>query len=170
MDLLASSSVLTANYGKLVPVVVSYDDFWMRYLFREQRVRDREKERQELILKASEVVLTPQVDMSWDDAEWKDQVGEEINFSQGTVNTANGLNYSSNTVLNMIEGAVGSPSVNDSLLLDGWDDGKTEKQADVSSVASPIPAKANSSGALQMTPQSTNKIALEIIEDYAGWE
>src|SRR6185312_10733738 len=65
LALLASSSVLTANYHKFVPVVVSYEEFWKRYFFREMRLREREKERQDLILRASEVALNQQqVDMS----------------------------------------------------------------------------------------------------------
>lgn len=141
----------------------------MRYLFREQRVRERERERQELILRASEVVLTPQPDLSWDDAEWKEQVGDEINFSQGTVNAANKLNYSSNTVINMIEGAVGSPAAEDSLLIDGWEsEADAEKPAAPAAAVTPIPKLSESM--TPITPQSTNKIALDIIDDYAGWE
>ena len=44
ISLLAGSPVLTSNYNKFVPTVVSYDDFWKRYFFRAQKVREREEQ------------------------------------------------------------------------------------------------------------------------------
>jgi hypothetical protein len=44
-------TAVQSNHAKLVPVVVSYQDFWRRYLFRELRLREREQERERLIFK-----------------------------------------------------------------------------------------------------------------------
>jgi phage protein D len=114
-------------------------------------------------------------------------VGDEVNFSQETVNAANRLNFSSNTVLNMIDGAVGSPSLtaDDSLLLDGWDnetnETKTVESNETKAIESnvtkatekastPLPKQQLEETMTPIAPHSSNKIALDIIEDYAGWE
>ena len=76
----------------------------------------------------------------------------------------------------MIDGAVGSPSLvaDDSLLIDGWEseiEAKPNEQ--VAPKATPISKQQQpdeSSTMTPITPHSANKIALDIIEDYAGWE
>ncbi len=171
LDALASSAVLAANYHKFVPVVVSYEEFWKRYFFREMRLREREKERQDLILRASEVALNQQqIDMSWDDdTEWKGHVMDEMNFSSAT--DAEAMNYSAGTVLTMIEGAVTTPTASpqvkeEDLLLDGWEEGPvlavTATTADMSSLSD------RTTSPEYVSP--TKKVSVTIIEDYAGWE
>ena len=173
LALLASSAVLTANYNKFVPMVVSYEEFWKRYFFREMRLREREKERQDLILRASEVALNQQqVDMSWedDDTEWRGHVVEEMSFSPAGDDPT--MNYSAGTVMTMIDGAVATPVAapvavrDEDLLLDGWEEGPV-----LSVTATAVEKSRLEEG--KATPEyvsPTKKVSVVIIEDYAGWE
>jgi hypothetical protein len=88
-QLLIGSALLQANFSKLVPVVVSYDDFWKRYLFREMRLREREVERENLILKAS-LVSAEEEEMPWEDDDNNDNNNNNNNnnnhHQSGTTN------------------------------------------------------------------------------------
>jgi hypothetical protein len=175
LGLLSSSAVLTANYHKFVPVVVSYEEFWKRYFFREMRLREREKERQDLILKASEVALNQQqVDMSWedDDTEWRNHVVEEMNFSTSSPAGDASINYSAGTVMSMIDGAVASPVAapapsvkDDDLLLDGWEEGPV-----LSATATAVDKTRIEDAVTPDFASPAKKVDVTIIEDYGGWE
>lgn len=67
-----ASALLQVNHAKLVPVVVSYDDFWKRYIFRELRLREREEEREQLIRKATVSAAAGEEDMPWEDEDDSD--------------------------------------------------------------------------------------------------
>ena len=51
---LEENPALAASHTKLVPLAVSYEEFWRRYFFREARLREQEERRASLIRKASE--------------------------------------------------------------------------------------------------------------------
>lgn len=162
--LLAANAILQAQHTKLVPVVVSYEDFWKRYLFREIRLREREEERERLILKAS-VVVAGDDEMPWDD------VDEDHEPQQQQVISP--IAPHSSVV-------APSPSAFDSsaiMLGDGWGDDDDDDDGDVDVITLTTPTVAvetktqhNNTTSTNTTLESQNTTAVTEDSDWTGWE
>jgi len=194
--LLADSPVLAANYNKIVPTIASYEDFWKRYLYREHKLRERERERQELIQKASEVASSQPQDLTWEDDDFDDDNDDDddddgtsgLNIDPVTPHGGrnDGASFANNS--DSFSSVVLTPAATetDDLLLDGWDDdgGDTNNTTintsndDALSLATPeilsqISTVTKTPAAKESVDESSSSAGLnsvEVIDDWGGWE
>jgi hypothetical protein len=159
--LLASSTDLTAQYTKIVPTMVAYDDFWKRYLFREMQLREREREREELIRKASE--MTAMTELGWDD---------DSDDESNSATTNNGEWTNENSFSSIAATPAGGE--NEDLLLDGWDDPDDDNLEAFAGGSEPLNVTAEPESAIveenSAAEKSSGLDSVAVIDDWSGWE